>query len=199
MIPFTCPYCETEFEVAEDETRCICVKCGHRLDLDSQFAYLRGLEAFTEGQDLLQDVSPRQRRKPLNARDKQAMRLFMEAYTAIQVAFRQELADDQRALGIEMMSSMAGEFMKRNMVSAVEASYWNTLLVESNAHKEYDAIKQKLANLRGPLAFLVHLRLWVRQKQLLRGLAQIDAKLRTLEKVIEFTEVPRARDYRWKP
>ncbi len=199
MISFTCPYCETEFEVGEAATYCNCVKCGHRLDLESQFAYLRGLDAFAEGQDLIQGVSPRQRRRPTNTQDRQAMRLFMEAYTALQVAFRQELAEEQRALGVEMMSSMAGEFMKRNMVSTVEASYWNMLLVESNSHSEYDRIKQRLAGLKGPLAFLVHLRLWLRQKQLLRGMAQLDKKLRVLERTIEFTEVPRARDYRWKP
>lgn len=199
MIPFTCPYCETEFEIAEDQAYCNCVKCGHRLDLESQFAYLRGLDAFTEGQDLIQAVSPRQRRRLTNAQDRQAMRLFMEAYTALQVAFRQELEAHQRALGIEMMSSMAGEFMKRNMVSTLEMSYWNTLLVETNAHNEYDRIKQRLAHLHGPVAFLIHLRLWLRQKQLLRGMVQLDKKLRTLEKTIAFTEVPRARDLRWKP
>lgn len=199
MIPFTCPYCETEFEIVEDQVYCNCVKCGHRLDLESQFAYLRGLDAFTEGQNLIEGVSPRQRRRPSNAQDRQALRLFMEAYSAFQVAFRQELAADQRALGIEMMSSMAGEFMKRNMVSTLEASYWNALLVEANAHGEYDRNKARLVNLKGPLAFLVYLRLWLRQKQLLRGMAQLDRKLRTLEKTIAFTEVPRVRDLRWKP
>ena len=199
MIPFTCPYCATEFEIAEDQGYCNCVKCGHRLDLESQFAYLRGLDAFTEGQDLIQGVSPRQRRRPTNAQDRQALQLFMEAYTAFQVAFRQELEADQRALGIEMMSSMSGEFMKRNMVSTLEASYWNALLVEANTRREYDLIKGRLAGLKGPLAFLIHLRLWMRQRQLLRGMAQLERKLRTLEKTIAFTEVPRARDLRWKP
>jgi hypothetical protein len=197
--PFTCPHCDTVLILPDDAWYYTCPQCGKRLDLKSQFAYLRGLDAFSEGQEIIDKISPRKHRVPFQPQVTSAMQLFMEAYSSMQVAFQAELAEEQRYLGVEMMSSMVNEFMRRSMVSAFEMTYWNTLAVEQVAQREYDRLKEKLASPAGFLGPLKRLRWRARQKQLVKSLAEIDQKLRALERQIEFTEVPRARNEKWKP
>ena len=199
--PFTCPFCETEIQLPEEAWYFNCPNCGRRLDLTSQFAYLRGLDAFTEGQDLMEQVSPRSRRTPYNPQDRRAMELFQEAYSSIQVAFQAELSDAQRSLAVEMMASMSGEFMKRNMISPIEMNYWHTIMVELTAQVEYETLKEKQADLlaRDPLSMVKQLRWRSRQNKLLASLAEADQKIAAFEKQIEFVDIPKARNKRWKP
>jgi hypothetical protein len=197
--PFTCPYCETELVLPDNVWYYQCDHCGKHLDLKSQFAFLRGLDAFKEGQDLIETVSPNKRRLSFTARDQAALRLFMEAYSSLQVAFQADLEESQRSLGVEMMASMANEFMKRNLVSSFEASYWSTLMIEQTAQNEYALLKQKLAELDGPLQFIQQRRWTARQKQLLKSLVELDNKIKTLENQIAFIDIPRGRRKMWKP
>ncbi len=196
---FTCPYCDTVLILPEDAWYYTCTQCSKRLDLKSQFAYLRGLDAFTEGQEIIDSINPHKRRVPFHPQVTAAMELFMEAYSSIQVAFLADLAEEQRRLGVEMMASMVNEFMRRSMVSELEMTYWNTLAVEQTAQNEYDRLKEKLAGPAGFLGPLNRMRWRSRQKQLLRSLVEIDQKLKALERQIQFTDVPRARNEKWKP
>jgi len=197
--PFICPYCETELILPDDAWYYRCDHCGKHLDLKSQFAFLRGLDAFREGQNLLETVSPRKRRLSFTERDQQALRLFMEAYSSLQVAFQADLEESQRYLGVEMMTSMANEFMKRNMVSSLETNYWNYLMSEQASQDEYDLLKQKMLKLTGPLSFYHRWRWNSRKSQLLKHIGQLDGKIKTVEKQIEFIDVPRARRKKWDP
>ena len=72
------------------------------------------------------------------------MDIFMQAYSSLQVAFKGDLEENQRMLAVEMMTSMTQEFLKRLMVSHLEAQYWNTLMVEQTARVEYDGLKKNL-------------------------------------------------------
>ena len=58
--------------------------------------------------------------------------LFREAYSSLQLAFEGELVESQRRLGVEMMASMAQEFMMRMMASDLESHYWQMVLTEQN-------------------------------------------------------------------
>jgi hypothetical protein len=196
--PFNCPYCETVLVIPDGDWYFTCPQCRNRLDLKSQFAFLRGLDAFSEGQDIMQSMSLKKRRMQ-NPRVTDALASFKEAYSSLQVAFLANLAEEQRSLGVEMMASMSTEFMKWDLVSAFETTYWKLLLVEQNAQAEYDQLKVKLANATGPLRMLVRIRRQARQKQLLKALVDLDRKLRALERQIEFVDVPRARNEKWKP
>jgi hypothetical protein len=196
--PFICPYCESELALPDDVWYFTCPQCNNRLDLKSQFAYLRGLDAFSEGQDIIQSMSPR-KRQVHDPRVKEAMALFKKAYSSIQVAFLTHLEEKQRSLGVEMMSSMTGEFLKWNLISPLESNYWQTLLVEQKAQDEYDQIKQKLAELGGPLQMLTRLRWRMRQKQLIKALVDLKVKVEALENQIEFVDNPRARKKKWNP
>lgn len=197
--PFSCPFCETEIQPPEDAWYYTCPHCGHRLDITSQSAYARGLAAFTEGQTLIDDISPRKRRNPFYQKDKRAMELFLEAYSSLQVAFNAELAEPQRSLGIEMMASMASEFMKRSMISPLEMNYWHTLMVEYTAQVEFDLLKEKLAASAHPLGVLARWRWRSRQKKLLSSLVEIDQKIAAFEKQIDFVDLPKTRNKKWKP
>lgn len=167
--------------------------------MDSQFAYLRGLDAFKEAQDIYQKINPKKLRQFL-AEEREALAIFMQAYTSLQIAFKADLEENQRMLAVEMMSSMSQEFLKRMMVSPLETQYWNTLMVVQTAQKEYDGLKIKLGNpSNGPLAWIRRRRWTSRQKQLLRSLGKLDLRLDTLEKEIEFTDPPKTRDKTWKP
>jgi hypothetical protein len=144
-------------------------------------------------------ISPQKRRIQGNPRDKEAMENFIEAYTALQVAFKSELAEPQRSLGVEIMAVMAGEFMKRNMVSVLEMSYWSSVLIEQNSQIEFDQLKEKLNRPAGGLGFLLRLRWRSRQKQLVKALIELDRKLNAFEKQIQFIDRPRARNKNWAP
>lgn len=197
--PFICPYCETVLVLPDDAWYYPCDHCGKLLDLKSQFAYLRGLDAFREGQEIMQAVNPKKRRLYYNSRDQAALNLFIEAYNSLQVAFLADLEETQRFVGVEMMTSMSVEFMKRNMVSPFEGTYWNTLMIEQTAQNEYNLLKQKLLNLDGPLRFIRRWRWTRRQSQLLKSIDQLDSRIMALEKQIEFVDIPRARKKKWKP
>jgi len=196
---FTCPYCEAELQLPDDVWYYTCIHCGAHLDLKSVFAYLRGLDAFSEGQEIMDRISPRKRRIPDYPQVKEAMLLFEEAYSSLQVAFQAELAEAQRSLGVEMMASMAQEFLKWEKISLLEMVFWKSLAVEQTAQKEYAELKEKLARPGGrPLSFLMRMRWRVRQKQLADSLVKLDGRIRTLEKQIAFIDFPRARNYKWK-
>ncbi len=197
--PFTCPYCDVELHLPDEVWYYTCDHCGKHLDLKSQFAYLRGLDAFEEGQNILDRLNPKKHRKLTDEKDRAAMELFRQAYSSLQVAFQAELENFQRTLGVEMMTSMAHEFMKRNMISPLEANYWNSLMVEQTAQNEYDLLTQKLHKDDGSLVFFTRWRWRSRQKQLLDALEQIAKKIRTLEMQIDFVQIPRARNKKWKP
>ena len=143
LLEITCPYCDTEILISGDGWKHACSECGTRLDVNSQLAYLRGLDAFQEGQEIFQKINPKKRRQ-FKAAEREALEIFMQAYSSLQVAFRAELEENQRMLAIEMMCSMTQEFIKRLMVSQLEAQYWNTLMVERTAQNEYDRLKKKL-------------------------------------------------------
>lgn len=197
--PFICPYCETELLLPDDVWYYACDHCGKWLDLKSQFAFLRGIDAFKEGQEIMEAVNPKKRRLYYDSQDQAALNLFIEAYSSLQIAFLADLEERQRFVGVEMMTSMSIEFMKRNMVSPFEGTYWNTLMVEQTAQNEYDMLKQKLQKLDGPLQFIRRWRWTARQSQLLKSLDQLDSKMKGLEKQIDFVEIPRARKKKWRP
>jgi hypothetical protein len=201
-IDLVCPYCETELSIPDNLWYYSCTHCGQRLDLKSQFAFLRGLDAFTEGQELFQKVNPKRRlrRQFFLTTDRDALDLFRQAYSSLQVAFLAELEPNQRLLGVEMMTSMTQEFQIRLMISPLEAQYWNTLMVEHTAQIEYDRLTKKLS--QPTSGFFGSFKRWrwiARQKQLIQSLGKMDSKLNSLEKEIEFTEIPKARNKTWKP
>jgi hypothetical protein len=197
--PFTCPYCDLELHLPDGVWYYTCDHCGKHLDLKSQFAYLRGLDAFKEGQDILGRLNPKKHRSLTNEKDRAAMELFRQAYSSFQVAFMADLEEFQRTLGVEMMTSMAHEFLKRNMISPLEANYWNYLMVEQTAQNEYGLLKEKIIKAGGTLGFLKRWRWSSRQKQLIKALTGLAEKIKTLEMQIEFVDIPRARNKKWKP
>jgi hypothetical protein len=197
--PFKCPYCDTELQIPDDLWYYSCNHCGKRLDLKSQFAFLRGVDAFSEGQELFQKIHPKKRRQYL-AQEEAALELFRQAYSSLQVAFMAEMEESQRAMGVEMMASMNQEFLKQSMISPLEAQYWNTLMIVQTAQNEYDRLTQNLARATpGLWGTLKRWRWSARKKQLVEALVKQENRLDALERQIEFTDVPKARTKNWKP
>ena len=196
--PTNCPHCQSLLSVPDGVWMLTCETCGNRLDLSGHFAFLRGLAAFDEGQALMQNLNPKQQRAPFVKAEGEALKLFMEAYSSLQVAFQHDLAEVQRQVGVEMMTSMATEFMKRNMVSTLEANYWNSVMVEQTAQAEIDLLRVKMSSPAGKTGFLRRWRWHNRIRQLRASLAQIGAKLTALESQIAFVEIPHARNRNWK-
>ena len=130
---------------------------------------------------------------------RQALDLFGEAYSSLQIAFLGSLGEVQRQVGIEMMASMTAEFYKLNMVSPLEMMYWNTIFTEHLAQAEIDGLKMKLGQPAGRLGFLKRLRWKSRMNQLKKKLVEIDQKIHRIERQIMFVDIPRARNKRWKP
>jgi hypothetical protein len=199
LIELTCPYCDSDILVPGDLWKHSCSHCGKILDVSSQLAYLRGLDAFKEGQELFQKINPKKRRQFLAA-DREALDIFMQAYSSLQVAFKAELEENQRMLAVEMMCSMTQEFMKRLMVSPMETQYWNTLMIEQTARVEYEGLKLKLEGQNsGIWAFIKRWRWNARKNKLAQTFIQLEDKLKSIEQQIDFIDIPRARNKSWKP
>ncbi len=198
-LALTCPYCDTELLVPIDLWKYTCRQCGKALILDSQLAYLRGLDSFQEAQELLQKINPKKRQQ-YKVEEREALDIFMQAYSSLQVAFKSELEENQRMLAVEMMTSMTQEFIKRLMVSPLEAQYWNTIMIEQTARNEYDNLKIKLKETTSGIVGFFRRRRWNgRQKKLAQALSRMEDKLKSLEQQIDFIDIPHARDKNWKP
>jgi hypothetical protein len=199
LLSLTCPYCDNETYVPSDLWKHACSHCGKKLDVNSQFAYLRGLDAFKEAQDIFQKINPKKRRQ-FHAAEREALDIFMQAYSSLEVAFKGDLEENQRMLAVEMMTSMNQEFLKRMMVSPLEAQYWNTIMVEQTARNEYDNLKQKLQKSNtGITGFIRRWRWNGRRKKLFQALIQMEDKLKSLEQRIDFIDIPHARNKNWTP
>ena len=199
-VKFQCPQCDAALRLPETEVSTVCPTCQVQLDVKALLAYLRGLEAFDEGQETMLRGNPRMRRLWNSPQDKLAMSLFREAYSSLQLAFEGNLIENQRQLGIEMMASMAQEFSARSMVSDYEGQYWRATMAELTSQNEYKALGEKLKHIQ-PTAFnfLLRWRWRSRQRQLLNVLKELNRKLTVLEEQIEFIEIPRARNRTWTP
>jgi hypothetical protein len=199
-VNFHCPVCEVENTFPESELFATCHSCLTYLDVKSTLAYLRGLEAFDDGQDILVELSSRKHRSRSSTRECEAMSLFREAYSSIQLAFEGDLVEGQRQLGIEMMASMSQEFAKRSMISAYEGRYWSAVMAELTSQREYKTLKNKLQHSTiTPLNFFFCWYWKRRQDQLLDVLKEIARKLTHLEEQIDFIIPPRARNRNWVP
>lgn len=199
--PLRCPNCDAELQVPDDVWYYTCDSCRESLDLKAQFAYLRGLEAFDEGQALMTEKGPKRPRNKTRYNEiyRHCLDLFVEAYSSLQIAFLGHLVEVQRQVGIEMMASMTGEFLRQNMVSPLEMGYWNMILTEHLAQTEIDRLKVRLGQPVGGLGFLMRLRWTLRLNQLKKKLIEVDQRINRLERQIAFVDVPRARNRRWKP
>ena len=199
--PFVCPFCEKELILPKEAAQYYtCEYCGKRIDLPAQFAFNRGLEAFKEGQAAYQGLKYlKKKRAAYDAAELTVVRIFEKAYFSIQQAFATDLAEPQRALGVEMMVNMAQLFTKRDLISGLEASYWGLLMVEHTAQEEYDVLRQKIANPAGALGLIKQIRWRSRKGQLKRALVKLDQKIRYMETHMAFTYPIHARKSHWKP
>lgn len=189
LVPVVCVNCATEFD--HEPWPQVCPRCQHPIDLQAQFAYCRGHNAFTVGQELIMKVYPIKRKKRLpTVIEKEGLQDYMQAYTSLQRAFQGALAESQRQLGIRMMAAIAQVFQYNTMVSPLEAIYWSTLLVELNSNLELVSLREKLAknNHRGLITFLQDWRGRMRLRQLEKAMAMLDSKLSHLEHQIGFTQ-----------
>jgi hypothetical protein len=197
---FACPYCEQELDLPAEDIRYFhCVHCGKRLDLPAQFAFNRGLDAFREAQTAYESLSHHRKKVPaFSAREQAIVRTFEEAYFSIQQAFTSDLAEPQRIMGVEMMVNMAQFFLKRDLISGLESSYWSLLMTEHTAQEEYDILGERLASKAGVLGFLRKMRWRTRRGQLRHALVKLDQKIRHLEENMAFSYPIHARKTSWK-
>ncbi len=199
-VQFFCPICDTDIRLPESALFTTCPGCQKRLDVKSQLAYYRGLEAFEEGQEAMLKLSPRKLRLFNPPPESHAVNLLKEAYSSLQLAFEGELVEAERHLGIEMMASMAQEFSKRWFVSDFEGQYWRAVMAELVSQREYDALSKKLKGRRGAADFFLVRWYWkVRQHQLRAVIKDFNRKLALMEQQINFIETPNARDRQWTP
>lgn len=194
--PLVCVQCGAEvFPEAEPWPKA-CPVCHSPFDLQAQFAYSRGRDAFTAGQELIIRISPGVREKNLTTSDEmEGLQYYIQAYTALQESFKGELAESQRQLGIEMMAAMARVFLQHGMVSPLESAYWSNLLIELNSLRECAALREKLASppKGGVIDFFRRWHWRSRLNQLDKALVELNIKILRLERSIAFIDPPRAR------
>jgi hypothetical protein len=200
-IDLTCPHCSAALHIPEVAWYYTCEYCKARLDLKSQFAYLRGLDAFEEGQTLMVSKGPHKQRNKTreNPVYRHVLDLFTEAYSSLQVAFLADLGELQRQVGVEMMASMSAEFFRQNMISPLEMTYWASVMTEQSAQEEYDKVKGKMGTLAGAFGIIKQLRWQLRLNQLGKKLPELSQKIERIERQIAFIEAPHSRNRKWKP
>jgi hypothetical protein len=187
--PVVCAFCATEFD--HEPWPQTCPNCGRPIDLQAQFAYCRGHNAFTVGQELVMKTYREKKSKNTAIQvEKEGIQDYIQAYTALQRAFQGKLAESQRQLGIRMMAAMSIILQQNTMVSTLEASYWNSLLTELNSQEELAALQEKLAanQNRGLINYPKRWRWQNRQHQVEKGLETLNNKLNLLEHQIGFAE-----------
>jgi hypothetical protein len=163
--------------------------------MQAQFAYSRGYDAFFAGQRVYMEIPPKRRSSLAYAEQAQeGTKLFTEAYTAIQEAFQDNLAESQRYKAIEIMASISNLFMQTNLISPLEAHYWTSLMIAQVNRKEYDELNQNLSQpTSGILARLARLNQRRRKRQLEKGLGRLEKKILNIEHYIAFATPPRVR------
>ena len=188
FLPVVCPNCGEAY--SQEPWPQACAVCQAAIDLEAQFAYCRGHDAFAEGQDLLYNIYRRKFKKnTVSARERQGIAHYVQAYSALQCAFQGELTASQRELAIEMMAAIAKIFQVNLMISPIEEAYWTTLLVQSNSKKELAQRQQKLSETKPSLRNLpVRWRAKERIEKLERGLADLEKKIAQLEGFIGFAD-----------
>ena len=194
--PLVCPRCNQEFEYIEGQVQYSCTKCGNSIDnIQAQFAYSRGYDAFFTGQLAYMEIPPNRRSRRAYAQQAHdVMQIFSEAYSAIQVAFQSNLAESQRYKAIEIMASIAVLFMQIDLISPMEANYWTSLMMEQVNHKEWVELSEKLSQpSSGLLNFLARLRWHSRKRQLEKALVRVEKKIHLLEQNIAFITPPHVR------
>ncbi len=194
--PLICPYCEHEFDYVEGQSEYTCQNCGRGIgNMQAQFAYSRGYDAFFAGQRAYMEIPPSRRSRLTYAKQAQDVtQLYIEAYTAIQEAFQSTLAQSQSEKAIEMMATISIMFTQTNLVSPMESGYWTALVVEQVNHKEYDELNGKLSiPPAGILNRLARLRWRLRQRQLRKALLRVEQRIKLLEQNIAFISPPKIR------
>ena len=189
LAPVVCPRCANE--IKEEPFPEACPNCQKRLDLAAQFAYCRGLDAFSFGQELLIRIPPKKRRKSLHTKEElEGLLYYRQAYSSLQLAFQGELAESQRQLGIKMFAAMAALFQMHAMISPLETAYWSLLQKELTKQLAYAAVKEKLEikNTGGVVGLVRRWRLRYRRMQIEKALIELDTKIRVMEKNINFAE-----------
>lgn len=195
LAPIMCVHCQAELDGVEEPWPDTCPDCGHEIDLETQFAYIRGRDAFIVGQDILLRLTPKMRRRNLVSQlEMESLQYYTQAYSSLQRAFQGHLAESQRQLAIEMMAAMTQVFGLHGVISPFESSYWTTLMIELTSQLEVIQIREKLTSLpAGLMGAVLQLRWQARLRQLEKALAQLDVKIKTLERNIVFVERPNAR------
>lgn len=121
---------------------------------------------------------------------KDALRAYLQAYTGLQAAFRNELPSPHREVGIEIMAEVTRILAHHLMVSSTEVEYWTQLMICQTAAQEYQDLGERLRHSRSglltPLFRRPHWRL--RRFQLKRALARRRARVRELERELAFVE-----------
>ena len=194
--PLVCPQCNLEFDIADGQLEFTCQHCGSRVEnMQAQFAYSRGYDAFFAGQRVFMAIPPKRRSSRAYAEQThEGTQLYTEAYSAIQVAFQANLAESQRDKAIEIMASIAHLFMQTGLVSPLEANYWTSLMVEQVNRKEYDELNLKLSQpTTGIFSLLAQLNQRRRKRLLEKALGRLEKKILSIEQYIAFVTPPRVR------
>jgi len=195
LAPVMCAACEAEFAGGESEWPSACPRCGQAIDLESQFAYCRGRDAFIAGQDLLMALTPKMRRRNIaTAIEMEGLQYYSQAYSALQRAFQGRLAESQRRLAVEMTAAMMLVLQTHGSVSAYESNYWTTLMIDLTTQLDILQVRERLTHLPEGLPGAVLGWRWnLRLRQLEKALIELDQKIKTLEQNIRFVEPPKAR------
>ena len=194
--PLVCPRCDQEFEYVEGLWEYTCQYCGNRIDnLQAQFAYSRGYDAFFAGQRVYMEIPPSRRsRHAYTEQAQEATQLYTQAYSALQEALQVTLGDSQRYKIIEIMASIANLFIQTGLVSPLESNYWTSLMIEQVNREECNSLKQKLSQpTPGILAPLARLRWRLRKRQLEKALVRVERKIKLIEQNIAFVTPLRVR------
>ncbi|MBN1876256.1 MAG: hypothetical protein JXA33_18675 [Anaerolineae bacterium] len=185
MIAILCPYCETEVDIsAEDTDTQICKACGREFSVEAQFAYERGQAHYDAAMDIERAARWRVREDSPTMTD--MLRNYEHAYSSLRVALQHTLPHSYHADALTMLAEIMRRFLKREMVSSMESSYWTQRITQLTVTEEYAELQRKLEAREGNFLQRWHWRL--RSGQLGRTIPELEEKIAVMEREIAFTE-----------
>ncbi len=197
-----CPYCDTAVPLPDTGDQVLCPSCGRRFDIAIQQAYARGEDAFLSAADLVLRAAYRgDGRSVFRAKalpdslplPPDVIHAYQRAYSALRVALRGTLSDEQYLSANRMLAEITRLFAPRSIVSPLEAEYWARRAVEAIVQQELDRIRERLAVPPASPVFghLQRLHLRLRGRRLSQTLAKLTRQLQELEDAIGFLDPPR--------
>ncbi len=191
-----CPYCQSRLPQVDGVSEITCPVCHRIVYVSAQLAAARAMTILQEASIADQGDEPKSRKAVgYSSADSDRVRLYMQAYSALEAALRADLPDHTRRQAVEAMADLSHNLASRQALPPMEAAYWRAVTVESKTRDELAALHEELARGHGAWwrRFPKRLHSLLRVRQLERAMTRLTPRIRQIEATMAFVQPPHTR------